>query len=261
MKKKIVFFTGSGISSESGIPTFRDNDGLWEQYPVQMVASAHGYWSDPEFVNGFYNELREKYNGEDIKPCSAHLDISKFTDDYDVTVITQNVDDLHEQAFKQNNKNVKVIHLHGELNKMCADGRINDEKYHITLPYNGELNLKPDTRVKDIFPDETDEKIREMRMRPFIVFFGEDVPNMSKAIDEVKSCDIFVVIGTSLQVYPAASLLEYVQFDNPIIYIDPKPHTPEVNVIGDLNIIQKTASDGMKDLLENWNKYIIKTYE
>ena len=117
-KKKIVFFTGSGISQESGIPTFRDNDGLWEQYPVQMVASSMGWCSDPEFVNEFYNKLREKYNNENIKPNSAHIDITKLSDEYEVVVITQNVDDLHERAIKENNKNIKVIHLHGELNKM-----------------------------------------------------------------------------------------------------------------------------------------------
>ena len=338
-KKKIVFFTGSGISQESGIPTFRDNDGLWEQYPVELVASTYGWVSDPTFVNGFYNKLRQKYlnideNGDfGIKPNSAHKDIVNLSIPYtgnelnpytlsqnEVVIITQNVDDLHERAlkeidgissdditipenpnipssltdkncdcgcydnndtgltipddyelskYKSPNTNIKIIHLHGELMKMCVDGYKENSEYHIQFPYKNKFTLPVNTKVKDIFPktrgiNETDDKleikkknelyerIKNKRMRPYIVFFGEDVPNMSKALNEVLTCDMFVVIGTSLQVYPAASLLEFVPSDVPIVYIDPNPD----NVGKKVQIIKMSAKDGMKELISNWSNYM-----
>ena len=305
-KRKIVFFTGSGISKESGISTFRDKDGLWEQYPVQMVASAYGWYMDPIFVNEFYNELRKKYVSPDINgnskitPNSAHKNIIRLAEqdflknshkndeeynkynfrDYDITIITQNVDSLHEQARDEIEKEAKdklpvnIIHLHGELMKMCADGYKEDTRFHVDLPYNDSLEFPVDAKVKDIFrpineivedTENTDKKIlideieehwndiKDKRMRPYIVFFGEDVPNMGRAIKEVETCDIFVVIGTSLNVYPAASLLEYVPFGTPIIYIDPNPAYTETYGV---QIIKKPATTGMMELINNWKKYV-----
>ena len=330
--KKIVFFTGSGISQESGIPTFRDSDGLWNEYPVKFVATDSGWNSDPNFVNEFYNTLRLKYlnidaNGDiGIKPNSAHKDIIKLSLPYDkdepnkftntkneIVIITQNVDDLHERAlmeldgyepdtdkpstpdkpsgddktcvcncgcgddksdddlnipddyqmneYKSPNTHVKIIHLHGELNKMCVDQYQNLKEYQIKFPYKGKYTLPVDTCVKDIFPKsrgvlDTDgsdlyEKIKNRRMRPYVVFFNESVPNMSKAINEVMSCDMLVVIGTSLNVYPAANLIDYVMDDVPIVYIDPKP-TPTDR---EIKIIRNTACEGMKELMNNWNEY------
>lgn len=330
--KKIVFFTGSGISQESGIPTFRDTDGLWNEYPLQFVATNSGWNNDPTFVNDFYNELRLKYLNIDssgnigIKPNSAHKDIIKLSLPYDkddpnsytntkneIVIITQNVDDLHEQAlmeidgykpdidkpttpskpstgdktcvcncgcsdektngdltipddyqmneYKSPNTHVKIIHLHGELNKMCVDQYQNLKEYQIKFPYKGKYTLPSNTCVKDIFPksrgvmgtDSSDiyEKIKNRRMRPYIVFFNEDVPNMSNAINEVMSCDMFVIIGTSLNVYPAANLIDYVPNDVPIVYIDTNPAT----YVREMKIIQGTACEGMKELLKNWEKY------
>lgn len=304
-KHKIVFFTGSGISQESGIPTFRDNDGLWEQYPVEMVASAHGWYSDPMFVNEFFNKIRQKYvqldsNGEPgIVPNSAHKNIARLGyknqwNDYDneVVIITQNVDDLHEKAVehvkieldlykKPNEKeepteklSVKVIHLHGELMKMCADGYKENKKYHVQLPYNGSLEFPVYAKVKDIFHPinvsyednenkdgkilineikENWDMVKDKLMRPYVVFFGEDVPNMGQAISEVETCDAFIIIGTSLQVYPAANLIEYVPQSSPIIYIDPNPTT---NGNPKIQVIKEPATSGMTELLNNWKKYV-----
>lgn len=379
-KRKIVFFTGSGISKESGIPTFRDSGGLWEQYPVEMVASISGWYSDPEFLNEFYNKLRLKYTNisEDgelgITPNGAHRDImrivgeSKFCggDDNEVVIITQNVDDLHEQALREylgegtgyenmftpddsdsdnsditgcecgcdsdcdcgccvspdesetqdtsesefetevdesevpvvkpivkkcphldcfenedgecesdcgcdfykdyyqpetpdskdeTSSPVKIIHLHGQLMKMCADGYKEDTRYHLTLPYKKSLTLPPNTKVKDVFPKEKNTSIGNKRMRPYIVFFGEDVPNMINAIQETETCDAFIIIGTSLQVYPAASIIEHVPYGVPIIYIDPNPQIDR-SIYWDVKIIQKNATTGMRELIENWNEYI-----
>ncbi len=298
-KHKIVFFTGSGISKESGIPTFRDSDGLWEQYPVELVASANGYYQDPLFVNDFYNKLRQKYNKDDIKPNSAHTNIVKlaspkineWNEDYkiksdnrerEIVIITQNVDDLHERAIQEiankyklnvNDFNIKIIHLHGELMTMCSEGDVTDTKYHVQLPYNGKLELPVNTRVKDIFTpvnvinedkknkekkiliketEENWEKHKDKLMRPYVVFFGEDVPKINDAIREIEDCDAFVVIGTSLQVYPAANLINYVPIGSSIVYIDPTPQ----DSWNDIQQIKTTATTGMDILLKNWLDYV-----
>ena len=440
-KRRIVFFTGSGVSKESGIPTFRDNDGLWEQYPVDLVATITGWESDPKFVNEFYNILREKYvrAGADGKPSilpnHAHKTMielageTEYTDDdCEIIIITQNVDDLHERAlishindlidnaeegdewfgkpklddpyadlmttdsdeessddidgsngcecgceceddsdgsdnsddsdnsdssdsdsseetskpegtephidittyddvmriqydkyvnmsnrlhYDDENKTlivngpernlhtdlkikprrkrlfidqytrcdcphdncdgkncdcqfnadydmdyyvdyatygipVKIIHLHGIISKMCADGIKEDTDYHVQFPYDHKLTMPVDTRVKDIFPNETRENIREKRMRPYVVWFGEDVPNMSRAIMETEMCDAFVVVGTSLQVYPAATLLDYVPMTTPIVFIDPEPDLTGIN--RKVEVIKKSATEGMDEL-------------
>lgn len=273
-RKKVVFFTGSGVSQESGIPTFRDNDGFWEQYPVDVVATSYGWATNPKFVNGFYNQLREKYFNEDIQVNDAHILIAALErmdyetmkniigqdfrehdlDDYDITVITQNVDTLHERSGSG-----RVIHLHGRLDIICSSHNVDDARYQIQLPVTDDKygnNIKgykvnESLCVEDLFPNAPDT-IKLKKIRPFIVFFGEPVPKMADAIKFVEEADVFIVIGTSLQVYPAASLLEYAHYDTPVIYIDPKPSGTERNGV---KVIQKTAVDGMKELLNNWAEY------
>lgn len=222
--KKIVFLTGAGISAESGIPTFRGAiDGLWENYSVEEVATAKAIKEHPEVVYKFLNELRDRY--KDCQPNAAHKAIAKLEKDYDITVITQNIDDLHEKA-----GSTHVIHLHGNLSKVRAI--INH-------------NLLFDYPEEGIVPGDT---IDGLEVRPHVVLFGEDVPNYRKAIPFVKQADICVVIGTSFNVYPASDLVSYVNVNNPIYYIDPSPaYTPDY---ADIKVIKATATEGMRQLLE-----------
>ncbi|MBR6201910.1 MAG: NAD-dependent protein deacylase, partial [Bacteroidaceae bacterium] len=198
--KKIVVLTGAGISVESGLKTFRDADGLWEEYPVAKVATHEGWLTDPTLVTNFYNMLRKKcWN---VKPNQAHKLVAALEQQYDVTVVTQNVDNLHEQA-----GSTKVIHLHGELMKVCSSRDVDDPRYQQTLtPDNCEV--EPGTLAGD-----------GSLLRPLIVFFGEAVPNISLAAEEAQEADIFIIIGTSLNVYPAAGLIHYVRPDVPIYLI------------------------------------------
>lgn len=225
--KKIVVLTGAGMSVESGLKTFRDADGLWENYPVAKVATHEGWEADPTFVNNFYNMLRKKCWA--VKPNEGHKLVAKLEEKYDVTVVTQNVDNLHEQA-----GSTKVIHLHGELMKVCSSRDVDDPRYQITLtPDNCEV--EPGTKAGD-----------GSLLRPFIVFFGEAVPMISVAATEASEADIFVIIGTSLNVYPAAGLVQYVRPGVPVYLIDPKPVSAGPNVMQ----IQKGAGEGMKELVE-----------
>lgn len=227
--KKIVVLTGAGMSAESGLKTFRDAGGLWEEYPVQQVASHEGWEADPALVTKFYNERRRQLVG--AKPNEGHRLVAALENDYDVTVITQNVDNLHEQAGSS-----KVIHLHGELMKVCSSRDPYNPRYIQTLtPDNCEV--KPGTLAAD-----------GSLLRPFIVFFGEAVPMIEPAAKEAAEADIFVIIGTSLNVYPAAGLVQYVKPSTPVYLIDPKP----VTVGGRHNIrqITKGASEGMRELTE-----------
>ncbi len=225
--KKIVVLTGAGMSVESGLKTFRDADGLWENYPVAKVATHEGWEADPTFVNNFYNMLRKKCWA--VKPNEGHKLVAKLEEKYDVTVVTQNVDNLHEQAGSS-----KVIHLHGELMKVCSSRDVDDPRYQITLtPDNCEV--EPGTKAGD-----------GSLLRPFIVFFGEAVPMISVAAAEASKADIFVIIGTSLNVYPAAGLVQYVRPGVPVYLIDPKPVSAGPNVMQ----IQKGAGEGMKELVE-----------
>ncbi|MBE6317497.1 MAG: NAD-dependent deacylase [Bacteroidales bacterium] len=201
MKKKLVISTGAGISAESGISTFRDADGLWEQYPVMDVASAEGFARNPALVHEFYNARRKQLLT--VEPNDAHRGLVELENDFDVMIITQNVDNLHERAGSS-----KVLHLHGELMKIRS--------------------MKVESRIYELTPDniETSPETRDKYgdpVRPHIVFFQEAVPNIELAIDWVQEADIFVVIGTSLNVYPAAGLLRYVRPGTPVYYIDPKP--------------------------------------
>ena len=224
-KKKLVVSTGAGISAESGISTFRDADGLWENYPVMQVASADGFRRDPELVHRFYNERRKALLA--AQPNVAHRALAELEKDYDVYVITQNVDDLHERAGSTN-----ILHLHGELMKMRS---VSDPDYIEPLDIE-HLETTPRTRGK-----------RGDLMRPHIVFFQEPVPNIEKAIEIVHEADIFVVIGTSLVVYPAAGLLQCVRPGTPIYYIDPRPASTAG--IPNVTVIAEPATKGMKTLV------------
>lgn len=225
-KPKLVVSTGAGISKESGISTFRDSDGLWENYPVMEVASADGFRRNPELVHEFYNARRRDLLS--AQPNAAHKALVDLEKDYDVYVITQNVDDLHERAGSS-----KVLHLHGELMKMRS---VIDPDYIEALDIE-HLETTPATRGKNGDP-----------MRPHIVFFQEPVPNIEKAVGLVEEADIFVVIGTSLVVYPAAGLLNYVRPGVPVYYIDPNP--ARVSGIQNLTVIAEPATKGMKILEE-----------
>ncbi|HCJ46086.1 MAG TPA: NAD-dependent protein deacylase, partial [Prevotella sp.] len=183
MKKKIVFLTGAGMSVESGFKTFRGNDGLWENYPVEQVASHEGWEADPTLVTNFYNMLRRKL--WQAEPNEGHRLIAALERDYDVSVLTQNVDNLHEKA-----GSTHVIHLHGELTKVCSSIDPYDERYiqQLTPEHS---DVVPGTKAGD-----------GSLLRPFIVFFGESVPMLEPAAREAMKADIFVIIGTSLNVYP-----------------------------------------------------------
>ena len=227
--KKIVFLTGAGMSVESGFKTFRGNDGLWEDYPVEQVASHEGWEANPTLVNRFYNNLRKKLYA--ASPNEGHRLIKELEKDYDVTVVTQTVDNLHERAGSS-----KVIHLHGELTKVCSSKNPYDSRYIQELPAE-DCMVAPGTRAGD-----------GSLLRPFIVFFGEAVPMIEPAAEEAAKADIFVIIGTSLNVYPAAGLVRYTRPGIPIYLID--PDDAPAGSAGRVKHIKKGASEGMKDLMQ-----------
>ena len=227
--KKLVILSGAGISAESGISTFRDAGGLWDKYPVMQVASIEGYEANPELVINFYNERRKQLL--DVKPNQGHILCAELEKYFDVTVVTQNVDNLHERAGSHH-----IIHLHGELTKVCSSYNPNDSRY-----------------IRELKPEEFEVKMGDKagdgsQLRPFIVWFGEAVPEIEKAIKFVEKADIFVIIGTSMNVYPAASLLYYVPSDAQVYLIDPKD--VNINTRRPITHIKKGASEGMKELLE-----------
>ena len=227
--KKIVFLTGAGMSVESGFKTFRGNDGLWEDYPVEQVASHEGWEANPTLVNNFYNRLRKKLYT--ALPNKGHQLIKELEKAYDVVVITQNVDNLHEKAGSK-----KVIHLHGELSKVCSSNNPYDSRYIRELPPE-DCEVAPGTLAGDGSLE-----------RPFIVFFGEAVPMIEPAMEEAAQADVFVIIGTSLNVYPAAGLVRYVRPGVPIYLID--PDNAPAGSAGHVNHIQKGASEGMEELIK-----------
>ncbi len=219
MKKKIVLLTGAGISAESGIKTFRDADGLWEGHDVMQVASPEGWNQNKELVLDFYNQRRRQLH--QIKPNLGHIVLAELEQDFDVWIITQNVDNLHEQAGSN-----KILHIHGELFKVRST---NDETFI--------LDWTHDLVVGDLDPNG-------FQLRPHIVWFGEAVPALDLAIKITQKADFFAVIGTSLQVYPAAGLVQYTQPNTPIYYIDPKP-AELPNLPNPIHIIPKTATEGV----------------
>ncbi len=225
--KKIVFLTGAGMSVESGFKTFRGNDGLWENYPVEQVASHEGWEMNPTLVTNFYNMLRDKL--WDAQPNEGHRLIKELEKDFEVCVITQNVDNLHEKAGSSH-----VIHLHGELTKVCSSNDPYNNKYIQELtPENP--HVEPGTKAGD-----------GSLLRPFIVFFGESVPMIEPAAWEAQQADIFVIIGTSLNVYPAAGLVQYARPSVPVYLIDPNPVSGGHN--RNIIHIEKGASEGMRAL-------------
>ena len=226
--KKLFVLTGAGMSAESGISTFRDAGGLWEQHRVEDVATIEGYERNPQLVINFYNERRKQL--PTVRPCHGHELLADLEKYFDVTVITQNVDDLHERA-----GSTDVIHLHGELMKVTSSFNPNDPTQIQTLtPDHLEVHLG------DKAPDGS-------QLRPFIVWFGEPVPMIKKAAEITAQADIFVVIGTSLNVYPAAGLVQFVSADVPVYLIDPK-EVPWTS-LHRYTHIKKGASAGMEELI------------
>jgi NAD-dependent deacetylase len=222
MKKKLVVLTGAGISAESGIKTFRDSDGLWEGHNVQDVATPEGWRNNPALVLDFYNQRRKQL--KEVQPNLAHQILVELEAQFDVFIITQNVDDLHERAGSKN-----VLHLHGELLKVRS----------IINP-NYILDWKDDLVFGDFDSNQN-------QLRPHIVWFGEEVPALEEAVSITETADYFAVIGTSLQVYPAAGLIDFTNAKTPIYYIDPKP-IKIPNLRNPLEVIPEIASEGMKQL-------------
>ena len=222
-KKKLVVLTGAGISAESELKTFRDSDGLWEGYNIEDVATPRAWRKDPELVLEFYNYRRK--NVLDAQPNAAHYGLADLEKDFDVTIITQNIDDLHERAGSSN-----VLHLHGEIFKMRSER-------------NSSLiaEIKGDIKLGDVAADGA-------QYRPHIVWFEEPVPKIEEAIPVVQNADIFVVAGTSLVVYPAAGLVNYTKPEIPIYIIDKK--IPYISSKEKLTIIEMPATEGVKQLKE-----------
>ena len=224
--KKVVVLSGAGVSAESGIKTFRDSNGLWEEYKVEDVASIDGWYRNKELVLNFYNARRRAL--QNAQPNDAHKIIAGLENNFDVTVVTQNVDNLHERA-----GSTKIIHLHGELTKARS---VKDEFTTYEIGYN-------DIHLGDKAPDGG-------QLRPFIVWFGESVPELNRAAKEIEKADILIIIGTSLNVYPAAGLVHYTKPGCKIYLIDPQPMNLRME---NFTQIQDVATEGMRKLKEELN--------
>ncbi|PKB15532.1 NAD-dependent deacylase [Flavobacterium sp. 5] len=224
MKKKLVVLTGAGISAESGIKTFRDSDGLWEGHNVMDVATPEGWYKNQTLVLDFYNQRRKQL--KEVQPNQGHQILAELENHFDVYIITQNVDDLHERAGSSN-----VTHLHGELLKVRSSKNEN-----FILDWQDDLNIG-------------DNDKNGHQLRPHIVWFGEQVPALEDAINLTEQADYFAVIGTSLQVYPAASLINFTPKTTPVYYIDPKP-IKIPNLRNSLEVIPDVASKGILILKE-----------
>ena len=231
MKKSIAVLTGAGVSAESGLGTYRDNGGLWDNYDPMEVASIEGWYRNRKLVLDFYNMQRAKL--AQTRPNEAHRLIAQLEDSYKVDVITQNVDNLHERA-----GSTHVVYLHGEATKIRPENTFTDEdgfseRYVVDCGYS-EINLG------DIAPNGA-------QYRPHIVFFGEAVPKMERAIEIVEKADIVLIVGTSLQVYPAAGLYRYAKWETPIYIIDPA----EVSLRDSrITHIRKVATEGMREFVD-----------
>ncbi len=222
--KNLVVLTGAGISAESGVKTFRDSGGLWENHNVMDVASYDGWLRNPSMVLEFYNQRRLQL--ADVSPNRAHLALAELEEIFNVIIITQNVDDLHERAGSKN-----ILHIHGELTKVRST---QDENYIVDIGYTA-MNLG------DTAPDGS-------QLRPHIVWFGEAVPAIEEASKICQNADVFLIIGTSLNVYPAAGLIHYVPFFTPVYYLDPNP--TQSGFSRKVTIITKNASEGMEEILK-----------
>lgn len=231
-KKRIVALTGAGISAESGIKTFRDAGGLWENHDVMEVASIDGYRKNPELVTQFYNERRKQ--AASVEPNEGHKALARLEENFEVVIVTQNVDNLHEKGGSTN-----VLHLHGELSK------VRSTKYEELVYEWGDKPLTAEDKCEKGHP-----------LRPHIVWFGEAVPMMETAVMEVLKADIFMVIGTSLAVYPAAGLLDYVPEEVPIYVID--PNIPNVRSRMNIHLIEENATTGVpkvaQELMEKYTQ-------
>ena len=228
--KRIVILTGAGMSVESGLATFRGGNGLWDNLPVEQIATPEGYRANPALVLDFYNRRRRELLT--VEPNEGHRLVASLEENFSVTVVTQNVDDLHERA-----GSTHVIHLHGELMKACSSREPQNLDYVCTLP-SPDVNL----HLGDLAADGS-------QLRPFIVWFGEAVPRMEDAIEALAGVDAFVIIGTSLNVYPAAGLLNYVPSGVPVYLIDPNDvHVTRHNV----TLIKKGASQGVRTLIDEY---------
>lgn len=228
--KKIAILSGAGMSAESGISTFRDAGGLWEQYPIEQVATPEGYAANPQLVTTFYNQRRKQLSA--VEPNAGHTLLAALEKSYEVVVITQNVDNLHERA-----GSTHIIHLHGELTKVTSTKEPHNPAY-----------------IRELKPEEWEVKIGDLaadgsQLRPFIVWFGEAVPKMDEAMDALHNIDYFVIIGTSMNVYPAAGLINYVPRSAKIFLIDPN----EVRITSNrpITVIQKGASEGVAELIKH----------
>ncbi len=221
-KKKLVVLSGAGISAESGLKTFRDSDGLWEGFDINEVATATAWRKNPALVLDFYNQRRK--NVKNVHPNSAHIALAELEKDFDVTIITQNIDDLHERGGSTN-----ILHLHGEIFKMRS---VSDE----SITYRIEDEIKMGDVAKD-----------GGQLRPHIVWFEEPVPMIEMAIEVMKTADILLIVGTSLVVYPAAGLVNYAPWQIPKFIVDKK--LPPATALYNLTAIEKSATEGMKEMI------------
>ena len=222
--KKIVVLTGAGMSAESGISTFRDSNGLWENHDIMEVASPEGWKKNPALVLDFYNKRRVQL--KEVKPNKGHEILAELEKNFDVQIITQNVDNLHEKAGSSN-----VLHLHGELVKVRGEFSENESIFWETDIHLGDVNENAE------------------QLRPDIVWFGEQVPAIEEAIPYMENADVVIIIGTSLQVYPAAGLMHYAKYHVPVYYIDPNPATI-YDLANPLEVLTMSASEGMQILRE-----------
>ena len=234
-KKKMAVLTGAGVSAESGISTFRDSDGLWENYDVSEVCDISAWPRNPGLMLRFYNERRAQL--ATVKPNAAHLAIASLEEDYDVTVVTQNVDNLHERA-----GSTKIIHLHGELTQVRPEDSYNENDGFSTSKVI-DVGYEP-VNLGDLSPDG-------VQLRPHIVWFGEAVPNIGRAIEAVEQADILLIVGTSLQVYPAAGLYAYAKAGTPIWLIDPKPVALRDKRIQQIRDVATSGMESFKKILKS----------
>jgi NAD-dependent deacetylase len=234
-RKKLVVLSGAGVSAESGITTFRDSNGLWENHKVEEVATIEGWYANPDLVLQFYNQRRAQL--AHVRPNSAHLAIASLEENWDVTVVTQNVDNLHERA-----GSTRLIHLHGELTKVRPENCYN------------EMDGFSEEKVFDIGFDSIeigDKAPNGAQLRPHIVWFGEAVPKINQAIDAVESADVLLIIGTSLQVYPAAGLYRYAKSGTPIYIIDPKDVSLSDSRITHIKDVATKGMETFKNLINS----------
>ena len=236
-RKKIVVLTGAGVSAESGISTFRDSNGLWENHNVEDVASIEGWYRNPSLVLDFYNERRAQL--PTVRPNAAHLAIASLEAEFDVTVVTQNVDNLHERA-----GSTRIIHLHGELTKVRPENCYNDRDGYSEATV---FDIGADAvHIGDLAPNGA-------QLRPHIVWFGEAVPKIEAAIEAVEAADMVLIVGTSLQVYPAAGLYRYAGMDTPIYIIDPADMSLRDSRITHIKEVATKGMETFKNLIKSGN--------